>query len=171
MANRKMTEALEKQNPVSNERLNCHRLNMRPAKSSDTRGCPCVGVVVKYNDKILMLDRRKGVLGWACPAGHRNVGEFPLDCVARELHEETDIQAKGKSMPYLLGADINNECGRGAKLHTWFVYELEVDSPRVVLKEPDKHKGIGWFSPKELEAMNLEPVWRLILKHLKIIKK
>ena len=131
--------------------------------------CRSAGMIVRHKGKILMLDRRKGVLGWACPAGHVEDGEYFFDCLLRELEEETGLKVSGASC--VLMADINNACKRGATAHYWEVYECSVDDPTVRLMEPDKHNGIGWFTPDQLLALELEPVWKAIFRRLGIFEK
>ncbi|MDP3999107.1 MAG: NUDIX hydrolase [bacterium] len=125
--------------------------------------CKAVGIIV-INEKgeILLLDRRKGTPGWACPAGHVEPGEHELVTAKRELFEETGVQAND-SMKLVLWADINNPCNRGAKAHEWWIYTMVVDHDLAELKEPKSHKGIGWFELAEAEALEIEPIWRLVL--------
>ena len=124
--------------------------------------CKSVGVVVWNKDgDILLLDRCKGTLGWAGPAGHLENGEDYLGAFRRELLEETGIQVND-SAKLVLYTDINNACTRGSDAHEWCVFAMRATSDHVELKEPDKHKGIGWFSPDEVDALGLEPVWRVI---------
>ncbi len=129
--------------------------------------CRSVGVVISNPKKeILLLDHRKGVLGWAAPAGHLESGEFPLGCGIRELLEESGIRLDPNKAGLLLHADINNACARGAEAHEWYVYKAEADEDSLELKEPKKHRGIGWFNPAELRGQSLvklEPVWFSIL--------
>lgn len=128
--------------------------------------CKSVGVVVLNKDgEILLLDRRKGVLGWACPAGHLDPGEDHLAALKRELFEETGVKVND-SAKMLLHADVQNACKRGFEAHEWWIYALEAETDHIELKEPDKHKGIGWFKPAEVEALELEPVWRTILENV-----
>ncbi len=144
------------------------QLAMRDPEGSGA--CSCVGVIVRHNGKILMLDRLTGALGWACPAGHRNPREFPLDCAKRELFEETDVDIdKSRNVRLLLHSEINSPCNRGAASHVWYVYVAEVGSPYFKRKEPTKHRDMNWFTPEELAKMNLEPVWRLILEEVGIL--
>lgn len=129
--------------------------------------CRSVGVVVLNKEgEILLLDRRKGVLGWACPAGHLEDGENHLGTLKRELVEETGVQVNDTAK-LVLHADMNNACKRGFDAHEWWVYVLEAISDHVELKEPDKHKGIGWFKSSEVDVLELEPVWRAILDNLR----
>lgn len=139
-------------------------------------GLPCkaAGVIVLCQKKILMVDRRVGTLGRACPAGHLDGGESAAMCASRELFEETGLLIHPKANLHLLIHKniLGNHCGRGAQDHEWFVFEHnlgDIDLPSVELREPAKHCGIGWFAPSELENIELEAVWRLILKRLQII--
>ena len=40
---------------------------------------------------------------------------------------------------------------------------MAVDYDFAELKEPESHKGIGWFELTEAEALEIEPIWRLVL--------
>ncbi|MEK7192043.1 MAG: NUDIX hydrolase [Patescibacteria group bacterium] len=145
--------------------------------------CKAAGIIVRSKeDKTLFVDRRKGTLGWACPAGHletdysdvfeKDFFEDPAHCAWRELREETAVVLPAYPTILKLHANIAyNTCGRpaGQDGHEWYVYYSEVDDDHVELKEPDKHRGIGWFKRQEIQALELEPVWRLILNHLQII--
>lgn len=130
--------------------------------------CRCAGVILRNPDrKILLLDRREGVLGWACPAGHYQENELGYACMVRELEEETGICKMAlRNITALFNNCIGNPCNRGAKFHKWAIFTADIFSDRVELREPDKHKGIGWFSWDEIEVLNLEPVWRGILREL-----
>lgn len=131
--------------------------------------CKSIGVIVKNKDgEIILLDRRKGVLGWACPAGHIDSEESAEVWRDRELAEETGIVLAGE-VELVLRADINNACKRGFGEHEWFVYSAKADDDRLELKEPESHKGIGWFKPEEIKGLELEPVWRAILKRVGVI--
>jgi len=127
--------------------------------------CKSVGLIVMNPEhEVLLLDRRKGVLGWAGPAGHLESGEDPLCALRRELFEETGVELNS-SYKLVLHADMDNACKRGFNSHEWWVYMLRAKDDRLELKEPEKHKGIGWFTLKEINTLELEPVWRTILSH------
>ena len=91
--------------------------------------------------------------------------ENNLSALRRELAEETGVQVND-AMKLILHAGINNACQRGFDAHEWRVYFLEAASDHVELKEPDKHKGIGWFNSGEIAGLNLEPVWLAIFLEL-----
>ncbi len=135
--------------------------------------CKAAGMIVWCQNKMLMIDRRVGSLGRACPAGHLDGDESAIACAARELFEETGLLIHPSHSRLLLHKNIfGNHCGRGAKDHEWSVSEADlgdVDFPPIELREPTKHCGIDWFKPNELENIEMEVVWRLILQRLQII--
>ncbi|MEK7640846.1 MAG: NUDIX domain-containing protein [Patescibacteria group bacterium] len=138
--------------------------------------CKAAGVIVRCQGKILMVDRRVGTLGRACPAGHLDAGESAAECASRELFEETGLLLHPKAdLKLRLNKNVfGNHCGRGEQNHEWSVFEANLgdeDFPRIELREPKKHCGIGWFLPSELTNVELEVVWRLFLKKLLIINK
>ena len=144
--------------------------------SSRVLACKAAGMIVHCQRKILMVDRRVGTLGRACPAGHLDNGETAARCATRELFEETGLllHLPMNCRPVLHVNVLGNGCGRGAEDHEWSVFRAELGPtafPYVELREPTKHCGIGWFTPAELEGMEVEPVWRLFLQELRIIKR
>ena len=131
------------------------------------------GMIVRHKEKVLMLERRVGELGWwACPAGHREMGEFPLDCARRELLEEVGVEYEALyNVRLVLSGTLASVCRSGTAAHKWWIYDSEAASPHFQHKEPAKHRAVGWFHPSEIEKMKLEPVWRVILEAAGILKK
>ena len=56
-----------------------------------------IGVVTDCNDRILM-GKRNDTDKWTVPAGHIDKGECPFEGMARELKEETGLDAKSIKM-------------------------------------------------------------------------
>lgn len=138
---------------------------------SGTLSCNSVGVIIRNQEgEYCLLDRRKGVHAWAAPAGHIENGEDSRVCMARELEEETGICTEPSAFHEVLRCDAYSPCGRGAEFHGWFVYDAGmVAKDRIELREPEKHRGIGWFSVEEIRHLDLEPVWLVFLKELEIL--
>lgn len=136
---------------------------------SGTLVCVSVGVLVRNKTgEYLLLNRRMGLQAWAAPAGHLEKGEDPIVCIARELEEETGICLEKSEFREVIRCDALSPCSRGRRLHGWFVYRggIIVSDDRLQLREPEKHRGIGWFSPREIKHLALEPVWRAFFEKL-----
>jgi ADP-ribose pyrophosphatase YjhB (NUDIX family) len=59
------------------------------------------GVVVKYNDKLLLCKRSKNEslpLEWSIPSGHMDKDELPIDAAVREFKEETHLKIDKKNL-------------------------------------------------------------------------
>lgn len=133
-----------------------------------------VGAIIKNNKgEILMIDRLKQPFGFACPAGHIDEGEFPLEALFREVKEETGLDIVSFTeyeMKYSSGAfnDVPQEtCSRGITNHMWFIYEVIAEG-ELIFKE-DEVKSIGWYTLEQIKELPLELVWKYWLTKLNII--
>lgn len=133
-----------------------------------------VGAIITNGDgMILMIDRNKTPFGWACPAGHVDDGELPIDAVAREVEEETGLTVTEiTDMRCTIQDSLEmpqDLCSRGIGTHLWSIYSVKTEGT-LVMKE-DEVKAIMWVTPEYLPTTNLEPAWRYWLEKFGIIKK
>lgn len=126
-----------------------------------------VGALIRNGDEILMMDRVNPPFGWACSAGHIEENEKPEEALIRETKEELGIDVLEYKL--LIHEFVEwNECKKGVKGHDWYVFEVLKWEGE--LKEKDKEaKIIKWLNVKELKNLNIEKVWQLWFKKLKII--
>ena len=127
-----------------------------------------VGAIIKQNGKILMLDRKKIPLGWACPAGHIEKSDTPERTLIKEVKEETDLQVK-KSKLLIHEFVAWNACAKGFAGHDWYVYEILEWQGEAKLMERDKHKTLGWKTIEEIKKIELEEVWQYFFKKLNLL--
>jgi ADP-ribose pyrophosphatase YjhB (NUDIX family) len=154
---------------------------------------PCdnksVGIIVKNNEGVLLIERKKFPFGFAAPAGHiDDHGSFE-DAAEAELKEETGLTAD--SLTLLLEERKENKCRReGGSWHYWKVYEAEVSGNLSLSKSETKQAG--WYNYDDLMRLaqktqnylnknisdeewerepGLEPVWFEFFKELKILPK
>ncbi len=53
-----------------------------------------VDLIVNYDGRIVLIERKKPPYGWALPGGKHEEGETVEDAAIRELNEETNLEAK-----------------------------------------------------------------------------
>lgn len=126
-----------------------------------------VSAIIKRGNKILMIDRAYFPLGWACVAGHVDENETPQKTLKREIKEEINLEMKNCRL--LIHEYVSwNKCVKGVTGHDWYIYQVEEWQGKVK-RNIRETKAVGWFTPKEINKLNLEPVWQYWFKKLKII--
>jgi ADP-ribose pyrophosphatase YjhB (NUDIX family) len=103
-----------------------------------------VGAAIIQNDQILLIKRIKAPEAgcWALPGGKIDLYENAQDAVIRETFEETNLVI---SNGFLL---TNMEMWDKAQNYHWIapIYLYTEYSGNPILKEPNKHSGLEWFS-------------------------
>lgn len=150
-----------------------------------------VGIIVVRDQRLLLLERKKFPVGFACPAGHLEPGESYEDAARRELKEETGLVAS--SLKKVIAGKRYNRCRRhGGLWHYWRVYTAEVDASQELGRSVDEAKQLRFYSPKDIKPLvagtelyleqclsqetwekrpGLEPVWYFFLKYLDLLPK
>jgi len=147
----------------------------------------CVGMMVWKNDKILLIERKRGAIGFAPPAGH--VDESPSFEIAakRELKEEVGLDARNVEL--VIEGRKENKCRReDGTWHYWKIYKIDADGE--ILRSQEETKQAGWCDEEQLKMLaqkterylkgeiseglweqspGIEPVWHEWFKQLKII--
>ncbi len=133
--------------------------------------CPnkSVGGILRRNSEIYLIDRRFAPTGWACPAGHLEEGEDPAEATEREFSEEIGLQVHSGKLLLEEMVDWNNCWKSEGHGHYWHVFEMK-DLGGEPVPNPEEAKDGGWFSPEEIQHLELEPVWRYFFEKLGIIK-
>jgi 8-oxo-dGTP diphosphatase len=130
---------------------------MQPGTPSPKVG---VGVIV-IRDGLVLLGKRRGSHGtgtWSAPGGALEFGEDILDCAARELREETDLEASSLELgPY------TNDVFPESRTHyvTIFVVARGIKGIPTNL-EPDKCEGWAWFKWEQWPAPLFRPLQSLL---------
>jgi 8-oxo-dGTP diphosphatase len=123
---------------------------------------PKIGVgVIVIRDGLVLLGKRRGSHGagtWSAPGGALEFGEDILDCAARELKKETDLEASSLE----LGPYTNDVFPEDRKHYvTIFVVARGIKGVPTNL-EPDKCEGWAWFKWAEWPAPLFQPLQSLL---------
>ena len=98
------------------------------------------GIIQSANNRFLLVRGRHSGK-WSFPKGHIEPGETALQCVCREIREETGYN--------ILPAPL-----RCVPLHggTYYLFWMPVE-PAPIPKDTNEITEAGWFSPEEIKTM------------------
>jgi len=125
-----------------------------------------VGAVIERDGDYLLVDRVKSPFGFAGIAGHVDAGETDEQALIREVREEGNLKVEKYRLIDKEELDWN-KCNRGVGVHYWHVFDCETSGE--LRLNPSEAKSIGWYSPKRIKELTLEPVWEYWFKKLKKI--
>lgn len=122
---------------------------------------PRIGVgVVVLRQGLVLLGQRRGAHGagsWALPGGHLEYGESVEACAARELLEETGLQAER----FRRGPWVNDVFVAERRHYVTLFVVAEGVSGEPERREPDKCLGWQWFHWQALPDPLFQPLHTL----------
>lgn len=152
---------------------------------------PCnhsvVGVLAERDGRFLLFDRQQDPkckapcaghvdeLGDNVPTGAASEERFYRAAGVRELEEETGLRVRPDEMVHVLRRKAYTKCRRDSidgdvSWHLWHVYRVQIDGWQQPRGKADESANLAWFTPDEIRKLpDLEPVWRDMLKQMKVI--
>ena len=147
-----------------------------------------VGMLIRKGGKILLIERKRPIFGFAPPAGHvDNKGSFE-NAAKEEVEEEVGLTPK--KIKLIIEGKKNNPCRRkDGTWHYWKIYQVEAEGE--IKRSEEETKQADWFSNNQINSLakrtqkylagkiseeewqkspGLEPVWFEWFKELKILK-
>ncbi len=107
-------------------------------------------MLVKKDNKYLLIERKIYPFGFAPPAGHVDNSPSFEEAARRELKEEVGLMAT--MLQLLIEGRKNLRCSRpGGDHHDWKVYSVEVTGDITI--NPPEVKKYGWYSIEEIKKM------------------
>lgn len=123
-----------------------------------------VGVgCIHHRGKYLLARRPRSKGGeWEFPGGKCESGESIRSCLKRELLEELDIEVSVR--PHFLVHDVQANGQR---------YSLYFSRCQILRGRPRarEHQQIGWFTPDEMQYIELADSNTIVLAHLRAFRK
>lgn len=104
--------------------------------------------IIEHNGKILMLKRNlpdKWV--WEFPGGNRGEGESELECILREVEEETGLTCKPREPVDII---------KGETYKKIFAIHLKCEPVQIILS--NEHEGYIWVDKEEFQALSNKAV-------------
>lgn len=118
-------------------------------------------IVVERDGKYLLVLRghgpEKGV--WAVPGGHADEGETVHQCAVREAHEEVG-EIEVEKEPFLVFEHPFGSPDHIHRCHTFY------GKAKGKLRAGTDAEKLGWFTPEEMESLELAGYTRTIFKEI-----
>lgn len=146
-----------------------------------------VGILLRKNNKILLIERGKFPWGYALPAGHVDNDRNFEKAAVRELKEEVGLSVK--DIKLVLEGKKRNPCRRkGGNWHYWKIYEAKTHGR--ITRSKEETKQVRWLTKKQIlklvnktnqylqgnisesewqKSPGLEPIWKEWLTELHIL--
>jgi len=128
------------------------KANLKEVQEKSDKVCDntSVGMIIRKDNKILLIERKKPPFGFAPPAGHvDNHGSFE-QAAKDEVNEEVGLTVVGLKL--ITEGRRENYCRRrSGTWHYWKLYEVEVQGD--LKPSDDETKQAGWYSKEEVEEL------------------
>lgn len=125
-------------------------------------------MLVRRDEKLLLIERKNWPPGFAAPAGHVDGDATFEDAARRELKEEVGLDAT--SLELIYDGRRENPCRReDGTWHHWKIYRVEATGE--MHRSEEETKQAGWYTVEEMRGMfeKIEPLWQELFKELKVL--
>jgi len=125
-----------------------------------------VGVVVSYNNKILLIKRgNEPYCGyWSVPGGVQEAGETLEEAALRELREEAGIEGRVEGVVWV--DEVIEYDGAGIKYH-YIIIDVLVKPFNIEARAGGDAVDVGWFTVDEALKLKTTDTMRKLLLFLR----
>jgi len=126
---------------------------------------PAASAVVMNNEGKILLHRRSDSNTWSLPGGTMEIGESISETVKREVKEETGLDIEPD---YIIGIYSNPEhivAYSDGEVRQEFSICFSCKIVRGNLKVSEESFELAFFTPQEIEQLNMHEAMRLRIKH------
>ncbi|MGI9058279.1 MAG: NUDIX domain-containing protein [Ktedonobacteraceae bacterium] len=126
---------------------------------------PAASAVVMNNEGKILLHRRSDSNTWSLPGGTMEIGESISETVKREVKEETGLDIEPE---YIIGIYSNPEhivAYSDGEVRQEFSICFSCKIVRGNLKVSEESFELAFFTPQEIEQLNMHEAMRLRIKH------
>ena len=136
-----------------------------PNAPKPTTIIPAASAIVADENGRILLQRRSDNDLWALPGGTMEVGETIAETAVRETREETGLEV---SPDYIVGIYTNPHhvvAFSNGEVRQQFSLCFACKLVGGEVKVSDESYEVGFFSPEEIEHLNMQPSIRLRIQH------
>ena len=123
-----------------------------------------VGVIFKYDDKVLVEVPKKHFHNSVIPGGRMKIGEYSIDAIKREINEEMGINLKDDKLTLVKTHEEMFNFDNTDYHEIFFIYKYDVDEKdyQELLTIKDNHDNNNsyykFITKEEFEEYNLLPL-------------
>ena len=136
-----------------------------PDSPRATRVVPAASAVVTDEDSRLLLAKRTDNNLWTIPGGTMKPGETIAETAIREVKEETGIDVEVVSLVGIYSNPQHVVEYSDGEVRQQFSVCFTCRPLGGELATSDETSEVGYFSPNEIEAMDIHPSIRLRIQH------
>ena len=126
---------------------------------------PAASAIIVNDEGHILLHRRSDNELWALPGGAMNIGESIAETVVREVKEETGLNVKPE---YIIGIYTNPGhviAFSDGEIRQEFSLCFSCTIVGGEVQVSEESYEVGFFSPQEIEHLNMHPSIRLRIEH------
>jgi 8-oxo-dGTP pyrophosphatase MutT (NUDIX family) len=144
---------------------------LRAKVGADLLVIPGVSVLIWSDDGFLLLARESATGPWGLIGGAVEPDEAPEDAARREAFEEVGVKIEIIGVRAVLGGSLYRiRYDNGDEVsYVSTVYDARVDNGQPT-PDFDEVQEIGWFSPEEMSALQLNGFATATLKAIEVLR-
>jgi ADP-ribose pyrophosphatase YjhB (NUDIX family) len=128
---------------------------------------PSVAALIRDGDgRVLLVQHVEG--RWQLPGGAVDPNERPEDAVRREAREEASIEVEPLEVLGVFGGPEYRVTYANGDDAGWVVsvYRARIVGGSPAPADPDEIQAVGWFTPEEIDALDLHASTRRTIEAL-----
>lgn len=126
---------------------------------------PAASAIVRNAEGKILLERRRDNARWGLPSGVMEIGERIGETIVREVKEETGLDIQ---VDYIVGIYTNPQhiiAFSDGEVRQQFSLCFACTLLGGEIQVSSESLEVGFFSPEEIEQLNLHPSLALRIKH------
>jgi ADP-ribose pyrophosphatase YjhB (NUDIX family) len=126
---------------------------------------PAASAVVVNDQNEILLQRRRDNDLWSLPGGEMVIGESIAQAIVREVKEESGLEVMVVRLVGIYSDPLHVIAYSDGEVRQQFSICFACRVVGGELQTGDESSEVGFFDPKQLDSLNIQPSIRLRLQH------